>query len=187
MNNNLNKPEQTFESEKPQFNFVRFLVLLFGLSFDAPPIEIYSTKQPQEVISQLKENLDSSWGNLILTFKPKFIGKTKENKFAFWWFQPGRRNSWAPIVRGVVEPAPSGSVIKAHFDVHNAVKIFSIFWMGSLLAISVFMFFMPTGHGISLFPLGMILFMLLLVKIGNVMGKPDCKKIIELLERVSKP
>ncbi len=186
MNSDLNKPEQTFESEKPLFNFGRFLILLFGLGFDAPAIEIQSTKEPKEIISQLNQSLDSSWF-VGFTLKPKFIGKTKENRFSFWWLQPGRRNSWTPIVRGVVDRTPSGSIIKARFDVHNTVKTFSVIWMVSLLAISLSTFIIPNFPKISLFPLGMILFMLLIIKLGNVMGKSDCKKIIELLERVSKP
>jgi len=193
-----NRQDETFgagnDPNNNQSNLFHFVLVLLGLAYNTEQLEIDSSKQPEEIITSLKANVNFSWfgGH---PFKAHFVGRLKDNSFRVWWYSPGRRNSWIPVLYGTVERTSSGSKIRAHFDIDFGVKIFTSAWLGALLVViflgnpfwkipmlPVYLSNLPT-----FFALGMILFMLLCINVGRLLGKSDHTNLISLLEKISKP
>ena len=49
------------------------------------------------------------------------------------------RNSFRPVIRGAVEPAPGGSRLVATLRLHPAVVVFMLVWLGVALLVTVAM------------------------------------------------
>jgi len=87
--------------------------------------------RPDEVVSTLRGKV----GDPPRWFKrPRqpYIGSVSNDRFKIRR-NSGGRNSFLPILNGVVAGAPEGSEIKVRFQIHPAVLIFCVFWEGLVL------------------------------------------------------
>jgi hypothetical protein len=123
------------------------------------------------------------------------LGEVSENTFRLqrrrYW-----RNDFAPHFYGRFRPEPGGTRIEGYFDASSWVKTFMRLWLGGVVLIGGPIFVLTildltTGThlvsgdrwvGVAVFP-AMLLFGILLPKLGRLLGKADERFISEHIQR----
>lgn len=112
-----------------------------------------------------------------------FIGFAEGNDFQVYCSSQGK-NTWRSVLRGTVLDEEGGSLIKAHFDIHDLAKVASLIWIigvsstaYSFLAIDKYMACQLFGMA---FAVGPIAFLVSLIVRG------ERRKLLTLLESVAR-
>jgi hypothetical protein len=127
--------------------------------------------------------------------KRPLLGKVGDHTFRL---QKRRyyKNSFAPFCYGEFEPEAGGTRIEAHFDMSRWVRYFMQFWMavvillGGAVFVSTMEDILRGGHYIHgqtwmgiLVPLAMVLFGVLLPRIGRLLGRGEERFMLEYLQQ----
>lgn len=95
-------------------------------------IEILSTQAPTKAAQQL---------GLALQESDEFLGKVTGSAFKLWRARryANSRNTFAPILYGVIVPTEEGSRILGHFQLSPVMRLFLAVWFGgsTLLAVTL--------------------------------------------------
>ncbi len=97
------------------------------------------------------------------------------------------RNSFLPLINGRITPEGTGSQIEISMSLHPVVFIFMLVWLGMVGNIGILFLIAALSEGTfepaALVPLGMFLFVCLLVFVGFKPEAAKAKKFLrELLE-----
>jgi hypothetical protein len=152
---------------------------------------IYKTRLRQdEVIRRLAENLEPRKSRNSL-FGDRGPAKTYEGEIAGSTFHIQRiiyqRNSWLPVISGVVEKEPDGTVIKLKMQLSIFVIIFSCLWCGGVLIGCVFaacnMFTASGFRPVLLGPFAMLVLFyamtMIFFKRESIRSKKDLRQLFE--------
>ena len=166
--------------EPPKKGLMRYPLIWLGLAHDNE-IELESTRSASEIISSLASAIDKSPASWLAgASECKYIGSVTMRHFKIYCSSRGR-DSWRPVLYGEIEEAPTGSKLKAHFEMHPLVKVGMAIWL--LLVLSMAISFQDPF--IKCWFLGMFLVGLAAGKIGSLFGENNRKDLIALLRQVA--
>ena len=119
----------TITTKQNRLTALRCVLIFLGLSCDGEAIELKSSRQAWQIISALNAALDSSFTARGLGYsKREFIGCAEGKDFQVYCSSQGK-NTWRPVLRGKVLDKEGGSLIEAHFDIHDLAKMASLIWI----------------------------------------------------------
>lgn len=151
----------------------------------------YKSKFPMnESVVRLKEVVRSGWSPF--PFREGVYGKVSEDLVRLYRVIPFGSNSFIPIFTGSFKRADGNVVLSGFFSMHIFVKIFMTVWFTGVISISVFMavqvikeadagkaFFVTPA---LLIPMVMVLFGILIVKLGKWFSRNDIAYISRIVE-----
>jgi len=125
--------------------------------------EINSSMSTGEILAALDAVVEPpKWFRWRSTSGKKYHGEVSPNSFKIWKII-SYRNSFLPIIEGIITPSSSGSRIAVTMRLHRFVAVFMLFWLSGV-SVGVVTFLIAAMRGkmeptpALLVPLGMLLF-----------------------------
>jgi hypothetical protein len=151
----------------------------------------YKSRYPiSESVKRLKAVVRSGWNPFPL--REGVCGKVSEDRVRLYRVIPFVNNSFIPIFTGSFKRADGSVVLSGSFSMHPFVKIFMTVWFTGVISGSVLMaiqVFRGVGTGKAfavtpalLIPMVMVLFGILLVKVGKWFSRNDIAYISRVVD-----
>ncbi len=104
------------------------------MQFEFKKVYLLICLSKEEVISKLRENIDTTPGVLQFYRKSSIFGSVSNEKIKiFFWKNKLIRNSFAPVLYGEIKQDRNQTKIEGAFSFSREIKLFGLVFIGTLL------------------------------------------------------
>lgn len=139
--------------------------------------------QPAEVAQRLRSLSREAAGFFTYAWTfgpdvdPPFLGTVKGSRFSLRR-DAHYRNSFLPMLKGIVRPSPRGSRVIVVMHLHAVVLVFMLAWFGAL-GVSAVSVFASQGPVVALAPGGLLIFGVVVTALGFYPEALKARRILE--------